>query len=929
MTRRLVQRMTQSRAIQVGVLIAALGLIVAQPAHALSLSEFLTQLLWEMLIWPFAQLLNMMVYVLITVAQYNGFATEPIVIKGWTLMRNTANMFFVFVLLIIAIGTIVKWPVMNYRQNLRKLILMALLINFSRTITVFIIDLSQVMVLTFLSAVQDALQGGVITLLGIDDVISNVGSQSAAGGAAVGVITFLLAAVMVLIAAIVVGVIVIIFIARIIALWVLIIMAPMVFLMSVIPQTEKYYRQWWDMLGKNAASGPILAFFLWLTFAVVADQGNITNDPALSGTIASIGGVTGTTILNFIIGIGMLVYSIRLASSVAGAGGALASKFGNMGLGGMKSLGKVAGVGRSGQGGALGLARSGLAAATRPIESGRKLATWTANKVPIVNRVGFKGEGADRRLGWVGTKGALGQTGGEAFSREGLRGIGRGIKAAGAGAREKGVMGTTGAVLGSTIAGGASIIRETTTGAAKAAVRGSARLVRRVQATAEGGERERKQARVQAAAKKIGTEDMDRNQLLDVIDKYVGVYNSDQAAAAVAMMKDPKKMDELKKITEEKDENGSRTAKAVHAQEQYDKIGRLWQTSAGLTKAEIDQVKEKNLRHSGMTDDQLREKLRTMFLDGKSLAAGDLQDARIVNVGTQVAGATLSSGEFKKWIDKIPKDRKGDAARGLEENLAKLYEQRTSITDRDQLLEHNAKIDDAHLGLAKLAPNDIEIYAHDVDLDANGKVERENGRVKFRGAINTPDGKRTVQTRDDGTVDKTAEEERRHNSLAKGLTVKEMSAMKLDVLRSNAHRMSASDLIKTDGNDDVSGAQSQALIEGLVMNIDLNSTTQKETFKTVLQNPLVGGKLRAHMVETFQAASVPEPTPEQQQRASKIEAIASQILEGMKKGQETLDALRPYRTPGAAAPQPAPTPQTPNEDNEEGEDDEVRRAPGE
>jgi len=61
---------------------------------------------------------------------------------------------------------------------------------------------------------------------------------------------------------------------RIIVLWILLILTPVAFLFSILPQTEKYWNQWVESLTKYAFTGPILIFFLWLAIKLSATVTN-------------------------------------------------------------------------------------------------------------------------------------------------------------------------------------------------------------------------------------------------------------------------------------------------------------------------------------------------------------------------------------------------------------------------------------------------------------------------------------------------------------------------------------------------------------------------------------------------------------------------------------------------------------------------------
>src|SRR3989344_1117634 len=120
--------------------------------------------------------LSWVVRVFGSVIVYNDFSNESVINLGWSVLRDVGNMFFIIVLLVIAIGTIVKSSRYGYQQNLRRLVLMAVLINFSKTITLFFIELSQAVTLYFVSTFSQQLDNGVPMLLGIYNMLRVVKS---------------------------------------------------------------------------------------------------------------------------------------------------------------------------------------------------------------------------------------------------------------------------------------------------------------------------------------------------------------------------------------------------------------------------------------------------------------------------------------------------------------------------------------------------------------------------------------------------------------------------------------------------------------------------------------------------------------------------------------------------------------------------------
>lgn len=80
--------------------------------------------------------------------------TEGIKI-GWEIARDTANIFFIFILLGISIATILRIESYGAKQLLVKLIIIALLINFSLPLSMVIIDVSNVLALQFLGYINN------------------------------------------------------------------------------------------------------------------------------------------------------------------------------------------------------------------------------------------------------------------------------------------------------------------------------------------------------------------------------------------------------------------------------------------------------------------------------------------------------------------------------------------------------------------------------------------------------------------------------------------------------------------------------------------------------------------------------------------------------------------------------------------------------
>ncbi len=287
--------------------------------------------LFSVLVSLVGQLLLLMVGMLITVSQYNHFVDSTAVATGWVITRDIANMFFIVVLLLIAFGTILGFQSYHYSSTLPRLVIMAVVINFSRTICGLIIDFSQVIMLTFVNGFKEAAAGNFINAFGLGPLLQ-VDSNSdpdAQEDLLWGVtLSLMLAFLLVTIAAGVVVIIISVLVVRIVYLWLLVVMSPLAFMASAVPvQTVKgFYSQWWEKFNKQVAVGPLLAFFLWLALISVNDAGS----QVFSGAVdrgESLGGAVATsftdnnvadTLQKFIIAIGMLLVGVSMAQSMSG-----------------------------------------------------------------------------------------------------------------------------------------------------------------------------------------------------------------------------------------------------------------------------------------------------------------------------------------------------------------------------------------------------------------------------------------------------------------------------------------------------------------------------------------------------------------------------------------------------------------------------------
>ncbi|MFH1822697.1 MAG: hypothetical protein ABH830_03275 [Patescibacteria group bacterium] len=288
----------------------------------------------------FGYLLTLLIKVLVNVAGFSNIINVPAVEIGWKIVRDICNMFFILILLLIAFATILRVESYQWKKTLPKLIIMAVLINFSRTICGLIIDFSQVIMLTFVNGFGQYAPANLISLFQVDrtlNIATKVKADVTDWSIAISIILGMIA---IIITTIVVLVLLAILIMRIIMLWVYTILSPIAFLASAFPQGQKYASQWWSEFSKNVIVGPVLAFFIWLALTTAEKSSSMLgtfydNKTDICAGLQDL--FCEANFQKFIITIGLLVGGLIVTQQVGGIAGSLASR----GLGWAKKTGAV------------------------------------------------------------------------------------------------------------------------------------------------------------------------------------------------------------------------------------------------------------------------------------------------------------------------------------------------------------------------------------------------------------------------------------------------------------------------------------------------------------------------------------------------------------------------------------------------------------
>lgn len=346
------------------------------------------------------------------VLNYQEFNIKSVT-DGWKLVRDVCNMLFIILLLVIAFATILRIDRFEYKKMLPKVILAAVFINFSKMISLFLIDISQAALLTFANAIT-GYKGAFVAMIGLDKVNSLVYSadkstQDAANEAldSGGVLSALLLSLVAMLVATVVMVMLLgILVMRIVFFWVLIVLSPLAFISYALPGGGMFSK-WWGEFSKYLIIGPMLAFFLWLSLGIgIKDTSSLATMDAdgghtkqqITAAISELGTVQNMS--KYIISIGLLLGAISYAKGTGVAGAAIGASM----IASVKSKGMN--MGRRAVGGVTNTAKKGVIATSKG--AGRAgLATLRTGDKLAGRLVGAGQKGKDSIRGTMRSQGLM------------------------------------------------------------------------------------------------------------------------------------------------------------------------------------------------------------------------------------------------------------------------------------------------------------------------------------------------------------------------------------------------------------------------------------------------------------------------------------------------------------------------------------------
>ena len=299
----------------------------------------------------------------------------------WSALRDLANIFFIFGLLTIAISTILGLSGYGYKQLLAKLIIVALIINFSLFFTKFVIDASNIFALQFYQEISVADSNGKLGIsntfmqyLGVKDVWQTEGvlktlnklNYSTSGGIGLMFLYSVFTSIFLMITAFVFIFASIMLISRAAGFILLAILSPLAFAAMILPKTQGFAHQWWEKLTQYAIFAPALLILFWVVATIIP---SITSTfvPGVPGDAKLLNSFSPdpqdrsksiSMIFNFIILIALMLSSIIISNKLSLVGSkkmsnigkkmalgatnkVVQTSFGSMGAAGRTSFGRM------------------------------------------------------------------------------------------------------------------------------------------------------------------------------------------------------------------------------------------------------------------------------------------------------------------------------------------------------------------------------------------------------------------------------------------------------------------------------------------------------------------------------------------------------------------------------------------------------------
>jgi len=304
-----------------------------------------------------ATLLSWLIEASLSIQVVPGPEAFDVINVGFEFTKNFANMFIILILAIIGLATILKIREYEAKKLLPKLLMVALLINFTPVIVGFIVDIANLFTNFFFTEI---IKSGAFTSINLDAVFNIMNEIGTVMNIELNIldpnvvintlIPIIVKGVLMIvfynIATIVYLLVFLLFFFRFVMLWILVILAPIAFFSQILPKgpTVKalfpnilHWDKWWETLIQWAFIGVPLGFFLYLAaFIISTTDGGIPTTIIDTDSFISVFSNIMEAILGPMVAIIILIMGIMISvESMPAAAKRI--------YGGVKKFGKIAG----------------------------------------------------------------------------------------------------------------------------------------------------------------------------------------------------------------------------------------------------------------------------------------------------------------------------------------------------------------------------------------------------------------------------------------------------------------------------------------------------------------------------------------------------------------------------------------------------------
>jgi hypothetical protein len=198
-----------------------------------------------------------------------------VIYPGWEVLRNVVNIYFIVAIIAIALATLFRVESYKFRPLLIKLIIAALIVNFSLVVCQVILAVADTLQSQFLpnnAEVIGALAKDLMPAQIADIIRSNQLVTNSVFSTAITTLFFMSMAIggfLVFVA--ILGYLFI----RIVMIWIFLILSPLAFAADVLPSTSGMGQKWWGDFIKYAFFTPVMAFFLNMAAVIAVNYESI------------------------------------------------------------------------------------------------------------------------------------------------------------------------------------------------------------------------------------------------------------------------------------------------------------------------------------------------------------------------------------------------------------------------------------------------------------------------------------------------------------------------------------------------------------------------------------------------------------------------------------------------------------------------------